>query len=53
MILVSKIVEQRRNIVKKLNNKERITTLDETVGVTMSHTGMSMRSDNEFLESGA
>ncbi|CAI4062066.1 hypothetical protein SKDZ_07G2580 [Saccharomyces kudriavzevii ZP591] len=47
-----KIVEQRRNIVK-LNNKERITTLDETVGVTMSHTGMSMRSDNSnFLKVG-
>lgn len=47
-----KIVEQRRNIVKH-NNKERITTLDETVGVTMSHTGMSMRSDNSnFLKVG-
>ncbi|CCH62093.1 hypothetical protein TBLA_0G01470 [Henningerozyma blattae CBS 6284] len=48
----NKIVEQRRNIVK-YNNKERITTLDETVGVTMSHTGMSMRSDNSnFLKVG-
>lgn len=47
-----KIVEQRRNIVKN-SNKERITTLDETVGVTMSHTGMSMRSDNSnFLKVG-
>lgn len=45
-----KIVEQRRNIVKNYN-KERITTLDQTVGVTMSHTGMSMRSDNSnFLK---
>lgn len=47
-----KIVEQRRNIVK-FNNKERITTLDETVGVTMSHTGMSMKSDtSNFLKVG-
>lgn len=47
-----KIVEQRRNIVKNYN-KERITTLDQTVGVTMSHTGMSMRSDNSnFLKVG-
>ncbi|EDO17333.1 hypothetical protein Kpol_1062p42 [Vanderwaltozyma polyspora DSM 70294] len=47
-----KIVEQRRNIVKN-SNKERITTLDETVGVTMSHTGMSMKSDNSnFLKVG-
>ncbi|KAK5779223.1 transcription factor IIF subunit TFG2 PWA37_004086 [Arxiozyma heterogenica] len=47
-----KIVEQRRNIVK-FNNKEKITTLEETVGVTMSHTGMSMRSDtSNFLKVG-
>lgn len=47
-----KIVEQRRNIVKNYN-KEKITTLDQTVGVTMSHTGMSMRSDNSnFLKVG-
>lgn len=47
-----KIVEQRRNIVK-FNNKEKITTLDETVGVTMSHTGMSMKSDtSNFLKVG-
>lgn len=47
-----KIVEQRRNIVKNYN-KDRITTLDQTVGVTMSHTGMSMRSDNSnFLKVG-
>ena len=47
-----KIVEQRRNIIKT-NNKERITTLDETVGVTMSHTGMSMKSDaSNFLKIG-
>lgn len=47
-----KIVEQRRNIVKN-SNKEKIVTLDETVGVTMSHTGMSMRSDNSnFLKVG-
>ncbi|QLL32215.1 hypothetical protein HG536_0C03840 [Torulaspora globosa] len=47
-----KIVEQRRNIVKNYN-KERITTLDQTVGVTMSHTGMSMRSDtSNFLKVG-
>ena len=47
-----KIVEQRRNLVK-FNNKEKITTLEETVGVTMSHTGMSMRSDtSNFLKIG-
>lgn len=47
-----KIVEARRNIVK-FNNKEKITTLDETVGVTMSHTGMSMKSDtSNFLKVG-
>lgn len=47
-----KIVEQRRNLIKN-SNKERITTLDETVGVTMSHTGMSMRGDNSnFLKVG-
>lgn len=47
-----KIVEQRRNIVKN-NNKEIITTLAETVGVTMSHTGMSMKSDSSnFLKVG-
>ncbi|CCK70084.1 transcription factor IIF subunit TFG2 KNAG_0D03370 [Huiozyma naganishii CBS 8797] len=47
-----KIVEARRNIVKH-NNKERITTLDGTVGVTMSHTGMSMKSDSsKFLKVG-
>ncbi|CAB4256721.1 similar to Saccharomyces cerevisiae YGR005C TFG2 TFIIF (Transcription Factor II) middle subunit [Maudiozyma barnettii] len=47
-----KIVEARRNIVKS-NNKEKITTLDETVGVTMSHTGMSMKSDtSNFLKVG-
>ncbi|KAG0672584.1 transcription initiation factor TFIIF middle subunit [Maudiozyma exigua] len=46
------IVEARRNIVK-FNNKEKITTLDETVGVTMSHTGMSMKSDtSNFLKVG-
>lgn len=48
----SKIVEQRRNLVKNIN-KEKITTLDETVGVTMSHTGMSMKSDtSNFLKVG-
>ena len=47
-----KIVEARRNIVK-FNSKEKITTLDETVGVTMSHTGMSMKSDtSNFLKVG-
>lgn len=47
-----RIVEQRRNIVK-FDNKEKITTLDETVGVTMSHTGMSMKTDtSNFLKVG-
>lgn len=47
-----KIVEQRRNIVK-FDTKEKITTLEERVGVTMSHTGMSMKTDtSNFLKVG-
>ncbi|SCU82346.1 LADA_0C04610g1_1 [Lachancea dasiensis] len=45
-----KIVEQRRQIVRNVH-KPTVTVLDQTPGVTMSHAGMSMRSDNSnFLK---
>ncbi|SCV00370.1 LANO_0F06524g1_1 [Lachancea nothofagi CBS 11611] len=47
-----KIVEQRRQIVRNVH-KPTVTVLDQTPGVTMSHAGMSMRSDNSnFLKVG-
>ncbi|SCU87531.1 LAFA_0E07294g1_1 [Lachancea sp. 'fantastica'] len=47
-----KIVEQRRDIVRNVH-KPTVTVLDQTPGVTMSHAGMSMRSDNsKFLKVG-
>ncbi|CEP61767.1 transcription factor IIF subunit TFG2 LALA0_S04e00188g [Lachancea lanzarotensis] len=47
-----KIVEQRRDIVRNVH-KPTVTVLDQTPGVTMSHAGMSMRSDNSnFLKVG-
>ncbi|SSD59282.1 related to Transcription initiation factor IIF subunit beta [Saccharomycodes ludwigii] len=46
------IVEQRRQLVRNVM-KPTITVLEETVGVTMSNAGMSMRTDNSnFLKVG-
>lgn len=48
----NKIVEQRRLIVKNIN-KPIVTVLDQTLGVTMSNAGLSMRSDtSKFLKIG-